>query len=412
MKKLILTIMLCLGAALFAVEPNQFPILGWGVLNYLPEHSKTPEFYEEMKECGFTIAGFASNDEQVAAAKQAGMQVIIWHRDITAVDFRHPDPDGWREKVKAVVDKYADEPAVWGYYVKDEPELDEMEGVALMTQLVRELAPGKEPYANLYPPSANPKHWAPLDFEGYVEKAMKEFASQSVGYDQYVFYEDGNIRETMQKGYKVSREKALATGKDWWYCGLSIAHRTYAVPTFPQLNMAAFSALAYGAKGLAWFTYLDTCMQGWHDAPLNAYGERTPTWWALKRVNRDIQGLAPILNHLKSDRVYHFGDTVPGSSERLNGPDGESLISGMLLSSHWLIGEFTHDETGDRYLIVVNKDTTHTNEFLPQWRDGKVPAKVNYVFTVFPNRECGINRKPNDNNIFEAGAAALLHLHY
>ena len=184
------------------------------------------------------------------------------------------------------------------------------------------------------------------------------------------------------------------------------------MPTFPQLNMAAFSALAYGARGLAWFTYLDTRMKGWHDAPLNAYGERTPTWWALKRVNRDIQGLAPILNHLKSDRVYHFGDTVPGSSERLNGPDGESLISGMLLSSHWLIGEFTHDETGDRYLIVVNKDTTHTNEFLPQWRDGKVPAKVNYVFTVFPNRECGINRKPNDNNIFEAGAAALLHLHY
>ena len=97
MKKLILTICFCLGAVLFAVEPNQFPILGWGVLDYLPEHSKTPEFYEEMKECGFTIAGFASNDAQVAAAKEAGMQVIIWHRDIAAVDFRHPDPAGWRD---------------------------------------------------------------------------------------------------------------------------------------------------------------------------------------------------------------------------------------------------------------------------------------------------------------------------
>ena len=47
MKKIILTIGFYLATALFAVDPNQFPILGWGVLDYLPEHSKTPEFYEE-----------------------------------------------------------------------------------------------------------------------------------------------------------------------------------------------------------------------------------------------------------------------------------------------------------------------------------------------------------------------------
>ena len=411
MKKLILTTLCCLGALLLAVEPNQLPILGWGWLNWVPGVAEKPEFYREMQECGFTIAGFVSNDAQVAAARAAGMQVIIWHRDIAQVDFRNPAPDAWREKVKAVVDKYADEPAVWGYYVKDEPELADMAGVAAMCQLVRELAPGKEPYANLYPPSANPNHWAPLDYAGYVEKGMREFASKAVGYDQYVFFEDGNVRETMYQGYKVSREQALATGKDWWYCGLAVAHRIYAVPNFAQLNVAAFSALAYGARGLAWFTYLDPGIKGWHDAPINAYGERTATWWALKRVNRDIQGLAPILNHLRSDRVYHFGATVPGSAERLNGPDPESLLAGVLRSDHFLVGEFTHDETGDRYLLVVNKDMLHTNEFLPQWRDGKEPKELNYVFTAHPG-ELKFGRKPHDNDIFEAGAAALLHLIY
>ena len=85
---------------------------------------------------------------------------------------------------------------------------------------------------------------------------------------------------------------------------------------------------------------------------------------------------------------------------------------GALNGNHWLVGEFTHEQTGDRYLVVVNTDMTHSNEFTPVWREGKAPSQVRVRLMQLNPAEIPFNRTPNDTNIFEPGGAAVLHLIY
>lgn len=391
-----------------------FPILGWGWLgtaNHLGLDTN-PDFYREMADCGFTIAGFASSPAQVAAAKEGGIQVFYMDGRISNKDWATLDIEQFRKDLTEINEQWKDEPTVRGYYLQDEPRAAALDGLAAACQIVREVAPDKDPYVNLFSNSTQLYNYAPLSYEEYVEKVMASNPAPNTGYDQYVFYENNHVRETLFSCCEVFRRLSLKHHKAWWYCGLSIAHRNYAVPTYAQLSLAAWSAIAYGAKGLAWFTYLDGNRTGWHSAPLNAYGDRTPTWYRLKQVNRAVQSQAEVLLRLRNDRTYHFGSTVPESNERLNGPDAGSLIVGALNGNHWLVGEFTHEQTGDRYLVVVNTDMTHSNEFTPVWREGKAPSQVRVRLMQLNPAEIPFNRTPNDTNIFEPGGAAVLHLIY
>ncbi len=420
--KRIFLMMLCVALALttLADEPMLFPILGWGWLgnvNYLQKKPGVrldfdPDFYREMMDCGFTIAGFASDAKQVAAAKGAGIQVF-WHDSrLCNLDWANLDLELYRKNMVEVQKMWENEPTVRGYYLQDEPRAAALDNLSLACQVVREVAPNKDPYVNLFSNSTQGYNYAPLTYEEYVEKVMEANPAPNTGYDQYVFYEDGHVRETIFSCCEIFRRLSLKHHKSWWHCGLSIAHRNYAVPTYAQLSLAAWGAIAYGAKGLAWFTYTEINRPGWHSAPLNAYGDRTRTWYLLKQVNRGIQSQAKVLLKLRNDRTYHFGSTVPESAEEVNGPDEDSLIIGVLNNDNWLVGEFTHEETGDRYLVVVNKDMTHSNEFIPVWREGKKPAKVLVGLKQLNPVEIPFNRHPNDTNIFEPGGAAVLHLIY
>ena len=422
MKQFVLTI-LCLALAaqfLRADEEMLFPILGWGVMGNAHHIQKTPglpydhdvELYREMKDCGFSIAGFAHRPEQVVAAKEAGIKVFWYADPICNQDWVNLDLERFRNDFIKINEQWKDEPTVCGYYLQDEPRSAALDNLAKACQIVREIAPDKDPYVNLFSSSTQLYNYAPLSYEAYVEKVMEGNPAPNTGYDQYVFYEDNHVRETLFGCCEVFRKLSLKHNKSWWYCGLSIAHRNYAVPTYEQFSLATWAAIAYGAKGLAWFTYFDSNRTGWHSAPLNAYGDRTPTWYHLKQVNRAVQSQASVLLKLRNDRTYHFGSTVPESSERVPGPDEDSLIVGVLNSNHWLVGEFTHEETGDRYLIVVNKDMTHSNEFVPVWREGKKPAQVLVRLMQLNPSEIPFNRTPNDTNIFEPGGAAVLHLIY
>ena len=403
-------------ARLLGLSDEEFPILAWGGIILSPL-DRQADYYREMKSCGFTVASLAGNDAQIAAAREAGMKVLLGNPAFSNRDWTKPDPEGWAAEFARFAEKYKDEPAVAGFYVKDEPQTYELDGLVPMAKTILEQS-GKLPYINLYPLSANFTHFLPLTYTGHVEKFMRENPSPVASFDQYVFFEDGQIRETFYTNFKIFRDAAFKYNKEWWYIGLSIAHRHYAVPTYAQMNLAAFAALAYGARGISWFEYSDIGRPGWWAAPLTPFGEKTPVWYDLQRVNRSIQNYAYVLNHLKSDRVYHFITPATNNPERSDGPDAESLIASVTWpgkdpffgGGNWVVGEFTHDQTGDRYMIVVNKNLEHTAEFIPVWREGKKPKEVK-VIQEASHREVPFGRG-QDNDILEPGGSVVLHLIY
>ncbi len=400
---LLFSCLLC--ASLLAEET--FPIMAWGWLGGARERQNDVAFYEEMKECGFSIAGFATTDGQIEAAGKAGLQVLYSdNKAMSNRDWKNPDVEQWRKDIAPVVAKYKDNPTVLGYYVKDEPETAELDGLAQMGALLMEMAPNKLPYMNLFSNSTQPYHYEPLTYEEYTRKAY-ESPYPACGFDQYNFYASGYIRTTMHSCMEIHRKAALAANKEWWYCVLGIQHRYYATPNLVNMAYQVFSGLAYGAKGISWFTYLPSDRPGWHNAPLDPFFNRTQVWYDMRLVNRTVQNYAHVLNHLRSDRVYHFGSTKPETDERVPGPDKDSLIQTMGGSGNWLVGEFTHEEDGSRWVIIVNKNLEEPVECVPVWRNPSAKARVHAQGEKY---EIDFNRKPADSNIIQPGWGVLLHV--
>jgi len=408
MTKKLLAFCFLLGAFAFAEEV--FPIMAWNWVGEYKDGATSVEFYKDMKDCGFSLAGMASTPEQLEAIRQAGIQCLWIDGDtFSNQNLKEYDVAEWEKKVIPVVEKYKDDPVVYGFYVRDEPNGDEVDGALKMADIVQAAAPNKMVYLNLYSNSTEQWRLDPFNYWDYAEKIYSSGLRVS-GFDQYVFYHDGHMRHTFYESMKIHRDLCQKYGKQWWFCGLTIAHRYYATPTFTQLAHQAFSALAYGAKGLSWYKYGPSVHNGWHSSPLNVFFDKTPVWYELKLVNRTVQNYAYVLNHLKSDRVYHFGSTVPETDERVNGPDEGSLITGMKNSNNWLVGEFTHEQTGDRWLIIVNKNLEAPVKCEPIFREGKQPVKMTAIREAEPVEQPFTPQA--DNITLRPGAGVLVHLYY
>ena len=95
-------------------DTNFFPIMAW---NGAP---KDPAVLQKMRECGLTIAGFAAPDA-LAACRAAGLKAIVSDARTSGYDWANVDEAKARKNVASLVAKVGRNPAVFGYYLRDEP---------------------------------------------------------------------------------------------------------------------------------------------------------------------------------------------------------------------------------------------------------------------------------------------------
>jgi hypothetical protein len=103
-------------------------------------------------------------------------------------------------------------------------------------------------------------------------------------------------------------------------------------------------------------------------APIDQFGNETPTWHRVQNANNQISKLSPYLLKLKSDDVYHFG-AVPAVS---HGPTSRSLVKSI--DGNFLVGDFTHKD-GSRYVMLVNKDLKYSAKCWPKFADPNLEAE-------------------------------------
>ncbi|HEY7115889.1 MAG TPA: hypothetical protein VH475_04855 [Tepidisphaeraceae bacterium] len=157
------------------------------------------------------------------------------------------------------------------------------------------------------------------------------------------------------------RDRAARLDVPFWNIVLSVAHFNYREPSAADLRFEVYTSLAYGARGIAYFTYFAPQSGNYRMAPIDQFGHETDTWRSMQNVNLQVAQLAPTLLKLKSDRVYHFGKVPAGC----NGPDGQSLVKAC--GGNMLVGDFTHED-GSHYVMCVNKDFTANVPCQPQFR--------------------------------------------
>jgi len=331
-------------------DPDSFQISAWGGGFSAP---RTDDYYQSLQDAGFTMIAGAPEDELDAAAKH-GLKVLIHSKEL-AVDWNDFDEKKVRKDFKALYKRVGSHPALAGYFLRDEPKASFFGGIGKIRSLMRELDTEHEGYINLYPQYASAEQLGRPTYQQYLDDYVSETKPDWIGYDYYALHigDPNLVPDGYWENMTAFRKAAQKHGILFRFILLSVAHFRYRIVSESDICFQAFSALAYGAKGIEYFTYVSPDIGNYRSAPLDWFGEKTQTWYAAANVNRRIQVLAPILNRLESKKVYHFSKT-----DRV--PKGQGAPKTALLAENpgkeILAGEFRHTETGDSYILLVNKD--------------------------------------------------------
>src|SRR3954454_3424969 len=156
-------LVLGLHAACLAADPAFFPIMAWdGVPNDLAVLKK-------MHDCGLTVAGFAP-PAALDKCQAAGLKAIVSDNRVGGYDWQHVDPKIARKQVAELIHEVRKHPAVYGYYLRDEPRASFFPGLAAVSTVVKQLHTGAWPYINLFPNYADAGQLGAKSYDDYVEK--------------------------------------------------------------------------------------------------------------------------------------------------------------------------------------------------------------------------------------------------
>jgi hypothetical protein len=342
-----------------AAEPASFfPIMAWdGVPN-------DPAVLRKMHECGLTVAGFVP-PAALDVCQAAGLKAIVSDARVSGYDWQKVDPQEARKRVTDLIHDVRHHPAVYGYYLRDEPSASFFTGLAAVSSVVKEQHPGVWPYINLFPNYAEASQLGTKTYDEYVEKFIETCNPPILSYDHYALMEGGGMRGEYFANLESMRRAAIKHKLPFWQIVLSVGCLNYREPSMADMRFQVFTSLAYGARGLAYFKYFTPSAGNYRNGPIDQFGHETPMWHILQHINLQVGKLAPTLLGLTSDRVYHFGSVPAGCA----GPDDKSLVQAM--SGPLLVGDFTPTD-GSQYIMIVNKDFNGSVVGYPQLRK---PAK-------------------------------------
>jgi hypothetical protein len=307
---------------------------------------------ERMRDCSITVAGFVPM-ETLDVVHEVGLKAIVADKRLSGHDWRKPDEAAIRRGVREAVAAVGEHPAAIGFYIQDEPCADEFAGLAIAADEVRCAAPHHWPYINLFPDYASAAQLGTATYEDHLERFIAACRPPLLSYDNYSIMEAQDVRPPYWTNLASVREASLRYEIPFWNIVLTVAHFHYRELTAADARFQAYTSLAYGARGLAYFTYFSPAHGNYRMGPIDQFGNETPTWGMLRNVNLQLARVGPVMAKLKSQRVYHFGDVPRGC----RGSSGESFVEGLAgtKQASACVGDFL-DEAGERYAMIVNTD--------------------------------------------------------
>ncbi|MEQ7126012.1 hypothetical protein ABN034_15980 [Actinopolymorpha sp. B11F2] len=359
---------------------SELPLIGgpeFPIGLFWPPHpfATTVERYREIKDAGFTwvMTGNYLLDRWVirhamGVAGEVGLKMVVAadERLMTMTRMMNISEDGSevrslsraeaRTMLKEVLSFWANQPAFAGISFYDEPRPEKFETVRIAFSLLRELAPTLLPFANLFPGRGDA-------YTEYVRQFVSTVKPSVISFDRYPLRADGTNDPNYFDNWSRVRAEGLATGLPTWTYIQSVGHLDLRDPTAEDLLWQVNISLAYGAKGIAYFTYWtpDPARgEGYRKALVSVNGERTDIYDGARDVNtRWLRQVGRQLKPLVSEQVVHANDDPlpPGASAFE--PDGyvRSVVGSPLV-----LGRFRSADPGDRtrWLLITNRHSATT----------------------------------------------------
>jgi hypothetical protein len=281
-------------------------------------------------------------EAELELVAKAGLRCLLIGRSQGA-------PDWKGESVStAVASRLASNPAVWGYYLMDEPDNSNARRGALFPQLAEKVTAFG---------AADPNHVAWINVSSATGRFLDDYMSVVrpglLSFDLYRWW----ARESdWWRGLEAHRDAALRAGVPmivWIESNTSEkrfnAHLPPPRDNATKLRWSVYTSLAYGSKGVQWFL-------GSVDDDISA-------------LNAELSAMGPTLVNLRSTHVFHTSG-VP--REGLQLPDSSWYSSN---ARDLLIGEFaSRGEPDATYLLIANKSIDGDADPMLEFRGRNVVA--------------------------------------
>jgi hypothetical protein len=338
------------------ISPRDFALMAWD------SSPSDPQQLDRMRQAGLNISGFCSPGEleKVQAAKMA---CFVADGRANGYDWTAlPDRKELQEKIDALVAEVRNHPAALGFLLYDEPKAGSMPGLGVVAAMLRQALPGSWPYINLLPNYGTAERMGAPTYEAYVQKFMNEVHPPLLSYDNYSLF-NGEMLGRFYTNLATIRRASQKAGIPFWNVVLANSHFSYMEPSDATLRLQAYSTLAYGGRGIEYFTYFSPKVGNFRLAPVDQFGHRTATWYKLRRLNNQIRQLAPWLIKLHSTGVYHSVPLPEGAEpiakSRLVKQVRATTFQSPPIAPEYLIGEFRNG-AGHPFLMVVNKSLKYS----------------------------------------------------
>jgi len=254
-----------------AQDPKSFAVMAWG-----PSPANEQQL-RDMREAGLNISGFcrAADLEKVRAA---GLTCFVQAPAIDGINWLNPPAEGeLRGLVRTLRQEIGGNPAALGVFLRDEPNAQMMPGLGKVSSLLRESMPGLWPYVNLFPARVSADRLGTSDYGSYVRMLVETIHQPFLSYDNYSLV-GGEMLDYFYTNLDMVRRLSLETKTPFWNCILANAHFNYMEPSDATFNLQVYASLAYGARGIQYFTYVSPAIGNFRLAAVDQFGNRTATW--------------------------------------------------------------------------------------------------------------------------------------
>jgi hypothetical protein len=343
------------------------------------------------------------NGKQIAAPASAGN--LPWHALIV---------DGEGDERDRITD-YASVGNSVGWMLGDEVDGNQMAFYDQLGTWIKQNRPNDLVYTNALPTYAGFP-----DYPTYLEQIVDNMHPDVLMYDHYPYVESLTRHDYFQNMMFV-RDKALEHNLPYWAFMQSSALAAYRLPSKSDIRMQAFTHLAAGFTGLAYFTF-DNEPSFEYASILDSAGIPTSLYPIVADLNKEAANLGKALRFMKSTDVKYVpgrslvnGVIVPndvplGMTGWTAANDPDKHIEGITVQNigapgtvlDALVG-FFKDDNGDDAFMLVN---THHGPSVPQLAS----ITVNVTFDTSIQSILELDRLTGEQRVLAVGATHQLSL--
>jgi len=328
--------------------------IGTPITTYCAPPDLNESSVNNLVEGGFNLVW--SGEGNLDLAQRNGLRAQIW---LAQTPETLNDPSQMAV-VDAQIERVRKHPAVYSYYIYDEPGASLFPALGKLVAHLRERDPAHLAYTNLYPVYASNEQLGTKGdtitaYREYLRLFIKQVKPDLLSYDHYHFASDGSDGKQYFLNLALIRQAALDANIPFMNIVQSCSyHPSIRIPNANEMRWLNYTSLAYGAQALSYYIY--GYRPGHTGGFLNEDGTSTPLYVAARELNPQFVAIASQLQPLRSLGDYHT-ITVPLGAVALpkNAPfyvDFSGASSSLLPASGMLLGYFGKSSKPTHVLVV------------------------------------------------------------